>query len=69
VLFDDGLRFDDDQDLPPILAELGENRPEELIPSMQLRPVNFPVDDGQLLTQRKILVSLRWHGVTKGNPI
>jgi hypothetical protein len=49
--FDDGLRFDNDQDLPPILPEPGENHPEESIPPMQLGPVNFPVEDGQLLTQ------------------
>src|SRR5262245_2593414 len=53
--FDDGLRFDNDQDLPPILAELRENHPEESIPPMQLGPVNFPVEDGQLLAQREIL--------------
>src|SRR5262245_25218177 len=52
---DDGLRFDDDQDFPPILPDLGENHPEEAIPPMELRPVNFPVEDGQLLTQREIL--------------
>ena len=32
-----------------------ERRPEESIPPTQLRPVNFPVEDGQLLTQREIL--------------
>jgi hypothetical protein len=31
-----------------------ERRPEESIPPMQLRPVNFPVEDGQLLTQGEI---------------
>ena len=55
VPFDDGLRFDNDQDLPPILPELRENHPEESIPPTQLRPVNFPVEDGQLLTQGEIL--------------
>ena len=55
VAFDDGLRFDDDQDLPPILPELRENHPEESVPPMQLRLVNFPVEDGQLLTQDEIL--------------
>src|SRR5262245_43386718 len=30
--FDDGLRFDDGQDLPPILTEFRENHPEELTP-------------------------------------
>src|SRR5215510_7413632 len=55
VPFDHGLRFDDDQDLPPILPDLRENHPEESISPMQLRPVNFPVEDGQLLTQREIL--------------
>ena len=29
--------------------------PEETIPPVQLRPMNFPVEDGQLLTQREIL--------------
>jgi len=29
--------------------------PENLIPPMRFRPVNFPVEDGQLLTQREIL--------------
>jgi hypothetical protein len=29
---------------------------------MQLRPVNFPVEDGQLLTQREILGSKRCSG-------
>jgi len=60
VPFDDGLRFDNDQDLPPILPELRENRPEESISPMQLRPVNFPVEDGQLLTQREILYRERY---------
>jgi hypothetical protein len=44
--FDDGLRFDDDQNLPPILPELRENHPEESIPPTRLRTVNFPVEDG-----------------------
>jgi hypothetical protein len=52
---DDGLRFDNDQDLPPILPESRENHPEESIPPVQLRPVKFPVEDGQLLTQGEIL--------------
>ena len=34
-----------------------ERRPEESIPPMQLGPVNFPVKDGQLLTQSEILCS------------
>jgi hypothetical protein len=34
---------------------LRENHPEESISPMQLRPVNFSVEDGQLLTQREIL--------------
>jgi len=42
--------------------ELRENHPEESIMPMQLRPVNFPVDDGQLLTQREILCSERCSG-------
>src|SRR5262245_61990679 len=62
VPFDDGLRFDDDQDLPPILPELRENHPEESISPTQLRPVNFPVEDGQLLTQREILCRERCPG-------
>ena len=53
--FDDGLRFDNDQDLPPILPDLRENHPEETIPPTQLRAVNLPVEDGQLLTQREII--------------
>ena len=60
--FDDCLRFDDDQDLPPILPDLGENHPEESIPPTQLRPMNFPVEDGQLLTQREILCRERCSG-------
>jgi hypothetical protein len=32
-----------------------ERRPEESIPPMELRPVNFPDEDGQLLTRREIL--------------
>jgi hypothetical protein len=35
--------------------QLCERRPEESIPLMELRPVNFPVEDGQLLTQCKNL--------------
>jgi hypothetical protein len=62
VPFDDGLRFDDDQDLPPILPESRENHLEESIPPMQLRPVSFPVKDGQLLTQREILRHERCSG-------
>ena len=60
--FDDGLRFDDDQDLPPILPESRENHPKESIPTMQLGPVDFPVEDGQLLTQREILRHERCSG-------
>jgi hypothetical protein len=62
VPFDDGLRFDDDQDFPPILPELRKNHPEESIPPVQLPPVNFPVEDGQLLTQREILHRERCSG-------
>jgi hypothetical protein len=39
-----------------------ERRPEESIPPMQLRPVNFPVEDGHLLTQREILRQERCSG-------
>jgi hypothetical protein len=39
-----------------------ERRPEESIPPTQLRPVNFPVEDGQLLTQREILCRERCSG-------
>ena len=60
--FDDGLRFEDDRDLLSILPELRENHPEESIPPTQLRPVNFPVEDGQLLTQREILRHERCSG-------
>jgi hypothetical protein len=59
---DDGLRFDNDQDLPPLLPELRENHPEESILPTQLRPVNFPVEDGQLLTQGEILCRERCSG-------
>ena len=38
-----------------VAAALRENHPEESIPPTQLRPVNFPVEDGQLLAQREIL--------------
>jgi hypothetical protein len=55
VSSDDGLRFDDDQDLPRILPESQENHPEESIPPTQLRPVKFPVEDGQWLMQGEIL--------------
>ena len=53
--FDDGLRFDNDQNFSPILPESRENHPEESIPPTKLWPVNFPVEDGQLLTQGEIL--------------
>ena len=39
-----------------------ERRPEESISPMQLRPVNFPVEDGQLLTQREIQFRERCSG-------
>jgi hypothetical protein len=39
-----------------------ERRPEESISPMQLRPVNSPVEDGQLLTQREILCRDRCSG-------
>ena len=39
-----------------------ERRPEESISPTQLRPVNFPVEDGQLLTQREILCRERCSG-------
>jgi hypothetical protein len=42
--------------------QICERRPEESILPMQLRPVNFPVEDGQLLTQREILCSERCSG-------
>ena len=35
---------------------------EESIPPTQLRPVNFPVEDGRLLTQREILCRERCLG-------
>jgi len=35
---------------------------EESIPPTQLRPVNFPVEERQLLTQREILCSERCSG-------
>jgi hypothetical protein len=31
--------------LPPILPESRVSHPEESIPAVQLRPVNFPVED------------------------
>jgi hypothetical protein len=62
VPFDDGLWFDNDQNLTPILPELRENHPEESIPPTQLRPVNFPVEEGRLLTQREILCRERCSG-------
>jgi hypothetical protein len=39
-----------------------ERRPEEPIPPMQLGPVDFPVEGGQLLTQREILRHERCSG-------
>ena len=39
-----------------------ERRLEESIPLTQLRPVNFPVEYSQLLTQREILGSERYSG-------
>jgi len=46
----------------PILPELGENHPEESISPMQLRPVNIPVENCQLLTQGEILCRERRYG-------
>jgi hypothetical protein len=34
--------------------QICERRPEESIPPTRLRPVNFPVENGQLLSQREI---------------
>jgi hypothetical protein len=62
VPLDDGFRFDDDQDLPAILPESRENHPEESIPPMRLRPVSFPVKDGQLQIQCEILRHKRCSG-------
>ena len=39
-----------------------ERRPEESILPTQLRPVNFSVEDGQLLTQRELLCRERYSG-------
>jgi hypothetical protein len=39
-----------------------ERRPEESILPMQMRPVNFPVEDGQLLTRGEILRRERCSG-------
>src|SRR5262247_3415108 len=39
-----------------------ERRPEESISPMQLRPVNFPVESCQLLTQNEILCRERRSG-------
>jgi hypothetical protein len=39
-----------------------ERRPQESITPMELRPVNFPVEDGQLMTQGKILCRERCSG-------
>ena len=45
-----------------IFFQSRERRPEESIPPAQLRTVNFPVEDGQLLTQREILRQERCSG-------
>jgi len=45
-----------------VAAALRENHPEESIPPTQLRPVNFSVEEGQLLTQREILCGERCSG-------
>jgi hypothetical protein len=39
-----------------------ERRPEESISPTRLRPVNFPVEDGKLLTQGEILCHERCSG-------
>jgi hypothetical protein len=39
-----------------------ERRPEESIPPMQLWPMNFPIENGQLLTQGEILCRERRSG-------
>jgi hypothetical protein len=39
-----------------------ERRPQESITPMELRSVNFPVEDGQLLTQGEILYRERCSG-------
>jgi len=41
---------------------LRENHPEESIPPTQLQPVNFPVEEGQLLTPGEILFRERCLG-------
>ena len=46
----------------PILPESGDNHPEESISPMQLRPVKFPVENCQLLTQGEILCRERRSG-------
>ena len=42
--------------------QIWERRQEESIPPTQLRPMNFLVEDGQLLTQREILCRERRSG-------
>src|SRR5262249_88802 len=51
-----------EEDAPQILPERQENPKEEPSPPMQLWPVNFPVEDGQLLTEREILCRERCSG-------
>jgi hypothetical protein len=49
--FDDGLGFDNDQDLTPPTPESGHDHPEEPISSPQFRSMNRLVEDGKLWAQ------------------
>jgi hypothetical protein len=51
---------------PCFSQQLRENHPEESIPPMQMRPFNFPVENGQLLTQREVLCRERGSGHDEG---
>jgi hypothetical protein len=46
---DDGLGFDDDQDLTPPAPEFGQDYPEEAISPTQFGSMDSPVEYGELL--------------------
>ena len=52
---DDGVRFDDDQSVPPVAPYRAQPCPKESIGWPQFRPLHRPIEDAQLMAQREVL--------------
>ena len=64
--FDDRIRFNDDQRVPPILPEFREADPKEAIPPTKLRLLDRAIEDKKLLTEDKDFRRERYSGKEQG---